>query len=456
MCLLLTNDSPSIDTLGHLPPLPLVIDYSDRTETIARKDEDNIHLGLQQHGLVRRVVLEAQSSSLRVWLELMNELFPRLKDLCLFSTTVEEGNLTLHETLQAPGLRRLSLHGIGLPNGLSLLSSVTALSTLSLTQIRSSCYFSPGDLVTQLQCLPYLEELSIGFAISTPLPSSEGELLRAPILRVTLPTLRRITFRGEDVYLDNLVAQVNTPLLERLGLTFVFDIIFTLVNLTEFMHRTEGFSSGCFVSRVIFNKDGASVNAGHYEQWDVGRLSLHVNCEPLDWQIGSATQVCSALGNVMSGVEDLTLDLDADGMPSDWNHPVDNREWHELLIPFIGVKKLHIGSSITLELSQALESVAGGLILELLPELQELEVQFEIGHTKNAFLKFVKNRESVGHPIHLLAHRINPSDQILSPQYGSYDVSGTYRNQAINLISMCQTFIQAQEQTIRSYDKLRR
>ena len=456
MCLLLTNDSSSIDPLGHLPPLPLVIDYSDRTETIARKDEDNIHLGLQQHDLVRRVVLEAQSSSLRMWLDLMNKLFPRLGDLCLFSATVEEGNLTLPETLQAPNLRRLSLHGIGLPNGLSLLSSVTALSTLSLTQIQNSCYFSPGDLVTQLQGLPHLEELSIGFAISTPLPSSEGELLRAPIIPVTLPTLRRLTFRGEDIYLDNLVALVNTPLLERLNLTFVFDIAFTLVYLTEFIHRTEGFASGCPVSRVIFNKDGASINAGCDEQWDVGRLSLHVNCEPLDWQIDFATQVCSALGNVMSGVEDLTLDLNADGMPSDWKNPVDNRVWHELLIPFIGVEKLHIGSSITLEFSQALDSVAGGSVLELLPQLQELEVQLEIGHQKNPFSTFVKTRESAGHPIHLLTHRIEALDQISFPKHGSYDVSGIYRNQVISLISMCQTFIQAQEQTIRSYGKLRR
>ena len=146
MCLLLTNDSPSIDTLSHLPPLPLVIDYSDRTRTMARKDEDNIHLGLQQHGRVRQVVLRAPSSSLRMWLEPMNKLFPRLGDLSLLSTTTEEMNLVLPETLQAPDLRRLSLHGIGLPKGLSLLSSTIALSTLSLTHIRSLLLFSSRTL----------------------------------------------------------------------------------------------------------------------------------------------------------------------------------------------------------------------------------------------------------------------------------------------------------------------
>ena len=83
MHLLLTNDSPSIDTLSHLPPLPLVINYSDRTETIARRDEGHIHLGLPQHGRVRCVLLQAPSSSLRVWLEPMNKLFPKLEELSL-------------------------------------------------------------------------------------------------------------------------------------------------------------------------------------------------------------------------------------------------------------------------------------------------------------------------------------------------------------------------------------
>jgi hypothetical protein len=161
---------------------------------------------------------------------------------------------------------------------------------------------------------------------------------------------------------------------------------------------------GCLVARVIFNKDGASIYTGYYEQWGIGRFSLHVNvhCEPLDWQIDSATQVCSALRNVLSAVEELTLDLDADGMPPDWENTLDDIAWHELLLPFIGVKKLHIGSSLTSELSQALESVSGELVLELLPELQALEVPLEIDLATKAFAMFMKTRESVGRPIHLL------------------------------------------------------
>jgi hypothetical protein len=484
MCLFLTNNTPSIDTLGHLPPLPLVINYSDTARTMARKDEDNIRLGLQRPGHVRRVFLQAPFLSLRMWLQPMNQIFPRLGDLTLVSTTTEEMGLRLSETFQAPDLRRLSLHGISLPTGSQLLSSAIALSTLSLTHIGASCYFPPGHLVTQLQGLPHLEELSIGFAIPIPLPSSEGELLLpAQIPPVTLPTLRRLIFRGVDAYLENFVAQINTPLLERLNLTFFFDLTFTLVNLTEFIHRTEGFR--CLVARVIFNKDGPSIDAGHYEQWGIGRLSLHVNCEPLDWQIDSAAQVCIALGDVLSTVVELTLDLNVDGMPSDWEDTLDNTLWHELLLPFARVKKLHIGSSLTLELSQVLESVAGGSVLEL---LQELEVQFEVDNAKRALSAFVETRESMGRPVHLLALPVphvepevprgdlevptedvevppedaealmayqDPFDRISFLKYMN-GVGRSYRNQAMNLISICKTFTEDQAQTSRSYDMLRR
>jgi hypothetical protein len=324
-------------------------------------------------------------------LELMNKPFPRLGDLSLLSTTTEGMGLVLPETFQAPFLSRLSLHGISLPRGLSLLS---ALSVLSLTHIQESCYFPPGNLVTQLQGLPYLEELSIDFAIPIPRPSSERELLPAPIPPVTLPTLKRLTFRGLGVYLDNLVVQINTPLLERLNLILFFEITFTLFNLNEFIHRTEGIRGSA--ARVIFNKDGASID---YTRWgrELG-VGIRVNCGHLDWQIDSVTQVCTSLGKVLSTVEVLMLDLDVDGMPFDWENALDNILWHELLLPFIGLKMLHISPSLTLELSRALEPVSGELVLELLPELQQLE----INHTKNAFSGFVKTRESIGRAVHLL------------------------------------------------------
>ena len=410
MSLVLTINSPPINTLGHLPPIPLLIEFSDHgTRTMSQRDEENIRLGLVQwHDRVCQVDFRAPSSSLRIWLGQMNQPFPRLRGLSLLSTSTEE-NLVLPERFQAPDLRRLTLHSIGLSTRSTLLlSSAITLSTLSLTHVGASSYLSPGHLVKQLQGLPHLEELSIGFAIPIPLPSTEGKLLPAPIPPVTLPSLRRLTFRGVGVYLDNLLAQANAPLLERLNLTLLFELDYTLVNLTEFIRRTEGLASGYPDFRVNFKKDGVYVDAGHkklayHEPWDIKALSVHVNCEPLDWQMDSAAQFCRAFGKVVSTVEVLILDLDVDAMPSDWENMLDDMPWHELLLPFIGVKRLYIGSSLILELSRTLESVIGELVLDLLPELQELEAPVEIDQVTNLFSKFVKARESVGRPVHLLS-----------------------------------------------------
>jgi hypothetical protein len=205
-----------------------------------------------------------------------------------------------------------------------------------------------------------------------------------------------------SVYLDNLVAQINTPILKQLNLTLFSELDFTLVNLTKFIRRWQSAEAfGCLVARVIFNKDGASVHTG-YEQQGTGKISLHVNCDPLNRRIDSATQVCSALGDVVSAVEELTLDHYMDGIPSPWS-PLNSMGWHELLLPFVGVKKLHIGYSLTLQLSQALESVSGGLVLGLLPGLQELEVPLRTTErAANAFSVFMTTRESVGRPVRLV------------------------------------------------------
>ncbi|KAI0276961.1 hypothetical protein BGY98DRAFT_662772 [Russula aff. rugulosa BPL654] len=460
LCLFLTVDSLSIVTLAHLPPLPLILDYWDRTTIMARKDEDNIHLGLQKHDHVRRVALRAPSPNLRMWLGQMNRLFPRLGDLSLLSTTTDEMSLILPETLQVPDLRRLSLHGIGLPKGLPLLSSTVALSTLSLTHIRESSYFPPSHLVTQLQSLPHLAELSIGFAVPLPTPSKEKELSSTSIPTVTLPTLKQLTFRGVGVYLENLVTQIHTPFLERLSLTLFFELTFTFVNLTQFIHRTKGL--GCRVARVIFDKDGAFIDMDYSEQQGSWKLSLQINCESLDWQLDSAAQVCGALGTVMSAIEELTLDLNVDGMPSDWENTLEGMLWHELLLPFIGVRMLHIGSSLTLQLSQALLSDAGELVLELLPEVEELDVQLEIDHANAAFSLFLESRESVGRPVRLLAPPMPPAEptvhrpELELPDY-TINVGRPYRNQAMELSSICQAFTPAQEQLedFDSYDELR-
>jgi len=385
--------------LAHLPPLPLLIDYRS---TDPAEDNSGIHHAIQQRDRIDRVVLQAPHSTLEQLIVTIDELFPRLDALSLLSTTKSEGSseLTLPRTFTAPNLRYLTLHSISLPTGLQTLTSASSLVTLELTDIQYPGYFTPEQLLTQLQHIPHLQELSIGFFVPLPSPSAEEELMREPMMSTTLPALTWLEFRGESAYLESLVARIRAPLLERFNVTLFYNLIFTLPHLFEFIEKTEELRHP--VASVIFNEEAVAFVIGPRDYSNAGTFSLHISCKPFDWQIDSATQVCSVLAPVLSVVEDLTLECDELSLQGDWrkDSEIDGIEaWHGIFWPFSVVKKLHIGHPLALEFSGALESDNAGFIAEILPELQELQAVVNGWEATNPFAAFIDARRDAGRPV---------------------------------------------------------
>jgi len=89
--IVLTNKRP-LCMLGHLPPLPLAIDYRS---TEGAEDISGMLHAIQQRDRIRRVVLQAPNSTLEQFIVTINELFLRLDMLTLLSTTKSEGNSEL-------------------------------------------------------------------------------------------------------------------------------------------------------------------------------------------------------------------------------------------------------------------------------------------------------------------------------------------------------------------------
>jgi hypothetical protein len=405
------NDTPLFDTLSHLPPLPLIIDYRG-------KDTDDNHSilhAIQHRNRVLHVVSQAPSLYLSRLVVPMDGSFPRLESLSLLSTTkLEEGTrLILPKTFLAPNLRHISLRGISLSKGLPLLASALLLVTLKLTDIQSPGYFTPATLVTRLNHLPKLEDLSLGFSTPLPRPSAEGELLQVPITLTALPALRQLAFRGVSVYLEDLLARISSPLLQRCNITLFNQLSFTLPHLSHFTRTTETLRHP--FARVVFNQEGVSFVAGSRDEFNDGTFSLRVSCKPIGWQIDSATQICGALVPVISTIEELTLDFEEENLPSDWQDEVDAMMWHGFLWPFSGVKKLRIGYPLASELSNALESDDAGLVLGLLPELQELEAQVELGHLNKAFETFIDARQLAGRHVRLSVSAVVISTTVSTP-----------------------------------------
>ncbi|KAI9457241.1 hypothetical protein BJY52DRAFT_515138 [Lactarius psammicola] len=404
MHILCTNGTPIVDTLDHLPPLPLFVDYQHATATIGEKDELGIYHALLQRDRIRRIVLHLHLPPLvfHKFLMLMDEPFPILEHLSLSSTDDKVTSLMLPSTFLAPKLRHLALLGVGLPKGLPFLSTVS-LVTLSLTEIRASGYFLPGQLVARLQSLPQLEELTISFSIPIPRPSAERELLGEQGSPVTLPRLKNVKFQGVSAYLEHLVSQIRAPLLVKFDITLFGQIAFALPRLSHFVSRTEGLKLPD--ARVLIWRDAVCITLAphvmNWADWNDGRFMLRVMCKQLDWQIDCAAQICSALIPALSGVEELRLDFHEPMLPTEWqNGEIDGTTWHELLRPFIGVKRLRICHSLSEELSCALEVDEIGLDPGFLPSLQGLVNEFKgPHHGASLFGSFIQARRVTGHPV---------------------------------------------------------
>ncbi|KAI9457225.1 hypothetical protein BJY52DRAFT_1187433 [Lactarius psammicola] len=387
-----TNSTPIVGMLDHLPPLPLFVDYRVTTATLSAKDKLGIHHALLLCDRVRGIDLHLPPSILHKFLMLMDKPFSMLGHLSLSSITKEDTSLVLPRTFLAPNLRHLTLLGVGLPNRLRFLSSVS-LVTLALTNIRASSYILPRQLVTRLRSLPQLEELTIGFSIPIPRPSTERELLGKRGTPVTLPNLKLFRFRGVSAYLERLVAQIRAPLLERLDITLFNQIAFVLPHLSHLVNTTEAFKLP--TATVSFGNEVSIIITGHQHG---GHFALRVICKELDWQIDCAAQICSALLPALSGVQELGLNFDGPMTPTKWdNGEIDGTTWHELLRSFIGVNELRVCGALSQELSRALQVDEVGLDPELLPGLQE--IQFYGKKADNLFSSFIHARRVAGRPV---------------------------------------------------------
>ena len=324
-----TNGSPIVDTLDHLPPLPLLIDYRN---FLTGQDDLGISHALRLYGRVRYLYLRLQPSILHKCLMLMAEHFPILEDLTLISTMDSLTPLRLPKAFLAPNIRRLTLPGIRLPKRLRLLTSTIFLVTLELWDIQASSYFRPRLLVARLRSLPKLEELHIGFSVPIPRPSTERELLGEQGTPVTLPNLNVLRFQGVSVYLESFIAQIRAPLLKRLDLTFFNQIAFTLQHLCHFINITEEIKFPAV--KVIFWYSSIYVTTSDIFGVEDGPFCIQVKCGPLDWQIDCAAQICTALypALLVSEVEKFILDVYDRQIPAKrLDYDIDDVTWHELL-----------------------------------------------------------------------------------------------------------------------------
>jgi len=207
---------------------------------VDEKSVENVIAAVERHDRVSHISINnINGSALEQLAAAMQQPLPTLNDFRLESWN--ESVAVLPETFlggSAPHLEMFILRGIPFPTFPKFILSSTHIHYLFLANIPHSGYISPNAMVACLAALPNLEVLSIGF--QSPL-SRPSQISPPPRTRIVLPALTRLSFWGVSEYFEDFVAQIDTPLLNDLDITFFMDFIFEIPRLRHFVGRAERF-----------------------------------------------------------------------------------------------------------------------------------------------------------------------------------------------------------------------
>jgi hypothetical protein len=176
-------------------------------------------------------------------------------------------------------------------------------------------------------------------------------------------------FKGASQYLEDLMARIDAPLLDKLMITFFHQLIFDTPALARFIYRTPNFKTH-HEARVEFSDSGVRVK---FPQMYAGVLELAISCNRSDWQLSSLAQVCNSSFPRVLICAVKELDIHEAGSPQmRWQDDIEISQWLELLYPFTSVEGLYISQEFAPRIARTLQGILGERMREVLPALRTL------------------------------------------------------------------------------------
>jgi hypothetical protein len=386
---------PVMLMLDLWPPLPIIIRvFGYDHETV---DVDNIIAALEHNDRICQLTLvNIPSVQFEKVLAAMQQPFPKLTLLELLpkdDTTPVDPSSFLGGS--APRLQTLVLGHFHFPGLPTLLLSATNLVRLDIFSIPHAALISPGAIVASLSVLTRLESLKI--AITSPRSNFERATRRGLLqTRILLPALTKLQFFGVGPYLEDLLARIVSPLLDKLDVNFCHQLISDTPHLTQFISRSPKFRAQNEARVVMSNFDLCVILPQTFGR----ELKLGVSCRRRDWQLSSLTRICSSSfpRAFIPAVERLYI-ID---IVSFYENKLENSQWLDFLRPFPVVKCLYLSRRAARRIAPALQELVGERVTEVLPVLQTLFLESQetpAPGLDRAVGQFVDARRLGGHPI---------------------------------------------------------
>ncbi|KAH9172847.1 hypothetical protein EDB89DRAFT_1905745 [Lactarius sanguifluus] len=395
-----TYGTPVRKNLDIWPALPIVMNYVNHDDWtgVLPNDEDNVVAALEHPDRVSHFRLSATGSQLDKMAAVMQEPFPVLQGLYIHSD--DRNALVLPAKFlggSAPLLQYIELYGIPFPALPTLLLSASDLVWLHLFNIPPTGYFAPKAMVACLAVLLRLESIAIQFQSATP---RSDRISLPPATRTVLPALTFLRFMGASEYLEDLVAQIDSPQLDRIRIYYLNQLVdFQVGQLSEFVDRSVGpkltkfrhAKVTLFSAYVSFEIDRPSHEIRPTYDHPVRTAIL---CQGIDWQVSHIAQVLSHVSITLSNVVHLKLAVvdTYSGQLED----TDDVDWPHLLHLFTTVQTLHVSQKIASRVALALEDIIGEMAAEVLPTL---DLIYLMGLPASSVENFVTARRLSGRPL---------------------------------------------------------
>ncbi|KAH9020970.1 hypothetical protein EDB84DRAFT_1621471 [Lactarius hengduanensis] len=344
-----TNGTPSREALSLWPEFPLIVQY------YIAEDDDDLNAALEHPDRVRRIDLSIASEEVVEAIKAMEVPFPVLTHLELTGHEEEDrpkDMLYLSDEFlggSAPCLQHLSLEAafMNLPK---LLLSTRDLVSLRVENFPPWGYISPEEIVGGLAGLTRLRTLSIKFAF----PYEQWDSPMHPQPCAVLPALTEFEFRGDSKYLDELMAQIDTPRVEDVRIEY-FELDVQAPQFSEFIKRSQFRHA-----RVDFSTDDPEIKLDR-PRGECHQAHFSLIIPGSGFQESTAPDVLGQLVPMLSNVAHLSV-LGDDSMD----------DVLPLLRLFPVVRAMDVDRKAAGYIAEALEDIAEDMVTEVLPALELL------------------------------------------------------------------------------------